>query len=151
MRQWQLVNGVSDRSLTHVVSLCTGVSSLPPPEDSKMHMLISELVALYVLLFSISIICLPFWHIFLLFQPQPPFFIFFPSLPPYLSISIILHPVISPPPPRLLPVLLLLMPFPSFPSSSLKPVKGYWAPLTIQSNSIRSLPYKIFFFFLLSK
>lgn len=79
------------------------------------------------------------------------------SLPPYLSISIILLPVITtpspsppPPPPCRSPLALSpSLPFYAltlFPPSLLKPVKAYWAPLTIRSNSIRSLPCESFFF-----
>ncbi len=99
--------------------------------------------------------------------PPPPLFLsstlfvsLFPaSLPPYLSISIILLPVIAPLSSpchhhhhyhaSCFSLSLHLSPLcPSlFPPSLLKPVKGYWAPLSIRSNSIRSLPYESFFFY----
>lgn len=146
--------------------LCARASSFPPEYDKKRQddKLIKTINQCFSVFGLCCCFCNPRASIYLHHYNTPlPYFCRLLSLFPrflrlYLSISIILLSVITPllpPPPyhhhhasRLSLCLSPLCPS-SFPLSLLKPVKGYQAPLSIRSNSIRSLPYESFF--LLSK
>lgn len=158
----QLVGHISDWSVTH--ALCRYSNGrkracfLPWGRQKRQADKPIKTINQYFSWFPVSaIISLPLPRLHLSPSlPPPPLFLssplFVSSLPPSLSVHLNYSPPRHHPPSSHLPTQSPLtfspsLPFLPFPPSLLKPVKGYWAPLSIRSNSISSLCLMRVFFF----